>query len=769
MLPQIFPPYNIFFGRVAQAVEQGTENPCVGGSTPSPAIKLKKLVLPVRGMTCASCARTVENVLKNKKGIYEVRVDFSSGRAMAEVEDSEGLIEASKELRDFGYVISFEDAVIKIHNMDYANIKKLSESVEALEGVVKVDVAENRLFVKYSPVQVSIDRILKIVKGFGYECEVEGVSKFEKRGLKLFHRFILSLIPTVLVMLGHYLGVKPFNNLLLQGILASFVVIFCGFPILKSGVMGFIRWNLNMNSLISLGVLTALLSGHFEPASIIITLILFGKSLEEKIRERAYREIGELIENVPRFANVERDGKIERIYTGELSEGEIVVVKTGERVPVDGSVVYGSGEVSMAALTGESVPVSVSEGDKVYAGSVLVSGYLKVRVENVGEDTFVGKLKEVVLKANEEKNRIQRLADKISAHFTLLVLIIASITFISWLFFGSFDKALLSAIAVVVIACPCALGIATPVAISVMVGRSTKKGLLVKHPEVFERAKDIKAVCFDKTGTLTVGRPRVKKFVGNGDILKYASALASKSNHPYSKAVYEYCGSSDLKVDDVKEYPGMGIEGIIEGKRVRLGKGKFVGKEGEGLWVGVDGIYGKFLIEDGIKDAAFNAVKELKSMGIKVFIISGDSESNTKKVADILNVDGYFANVLPDEKVEKVEYIKRNFGKVAFVGDGINDAPVLSKADIGIAVGSASDIAALAGDIVILRGDIDRVPEILHLTRKTYRRIAQNLLWAFLYNTLLIPVAAFGYVPPELSAAAMSLSSITVVLNSLRP
>jgi len=722
---------------------------------------LKKLLLPVRGMTCESCARSVESILKSK-GIKDVKVDFSSGRALVYLEEPESLLSAIKELKSFGYSISYGEVVVRFQDIGQEELKKLVEDLLKVEGVIGVEVENisRRLFIKFSPLQVSEGKIIKLIKDSGFPYEIEGESS-KGREISLFHRFLIGFVPTLLVLLGHHFHLKPFDNHILQGILASFVVLFVGYPIIKSGIGGFLKFSPNMNSLITLGSLSALISMNFEPASVIILLVLLGKSVEERMRERVYKELGSLIEGIPRFANVLRDGEVVKLYAEEISEGDVVVVKSGERIPVDGRVLRGEGEVSMAVLTGEFEGVKVSEGERVFAGSVLISGYLEVVAEKVGEDTFVGNLKKAVLSAQEEKGKIQTLADKISARFTWGVLIFAILTLIFWGFMGNFARGLYSAISVMVIACPCALGIATPLAIAVGISRAIKRGIVIKHPQALENAKDIKVVCFDKTGTLTEGKPYVVKFEGESWILPYISSLAEKSSHPYSKAIYKFVGSSPYKVENFREIVGLGIEGDVDGKRVKIEKG-------EGWIRGVvDGVEGKFFVEDEIKGSAFKVVESLKGMGLKVFIMSGDNEENTKRVAEKLKVE-YFANLSPYGKVEKVRELREKFGKVAFVGDGINDAPVLSESDMGIAVGRATDLAILSGDIIIVRGDIELVPEIIKIARKTRSRILQNLLWAFLYNSLLIPTAMTGFIPPELSAFAMGMSSITVVLNSIR-
>jgi len=712
-------------------------------------------------MTCDSCARSVEGILKSK-GIKDVKVDFSSGRAVIYLDEPRKLLSAINDLKVFGYSVSYGEISVRFQDISQEDLRNLANNLLEIDGVMDAEVENisRRIFIRFSPLQVSEGKIIKVIKDKGFPYELEG-EKLKKGGMGLFGRFFVGLIPTLLVFLGHHFHINPLDNHMLQGILATFVVLFAGYPIIKSGIGGFLKLSPNMNSLITLGSLSALVSLNFEPASVIITLVLLGKAIEERMRERAYRELGSLMESIPRFANVLRNGEVVKLYVDEVSEGDVVVVKSGERIPVDGKILRGEGEVSMAVLTGEFEGVKVSEGEKVFAGSVLISGYLEVLAERVGEDTFVGKLKSSVLSAQEEKIGIQNLADRISARFTVAVLIIAILTLVVWTLLGNFNKGLYAAISVMVIACPCALGIATPLAVAVGISRAIRKGIVIKHPKVLENAKDIKVVCFDKTGTLTEGKPKVVKFEGESWILPYISSLAAKSSHPYSKAIFNFFGEAPHPVENFRERVGLGIEGEVGGRRVRIEKG-------EGWIRGmVDDVEGKFFVEDEVKEASFRAVEGLKSMGLRVFIISGDNEENTKKVAHKLKVE-YFANLSPQGKVEKVRELREKFGKVAFVGDGINDAPVLSESDMGIAVGRATDLAILAGDIIIVRGDVDIVPQIIKTARKTRLRIVQNLFWAFLYNSVLIPIATTGYIPPELSALAMGMSSITVVLNSIR-
>ncbi len=728
----------------------------------------KRVVLPVRGMTCSSCAKTVETVLLKMDSVKGVEVDFAGGKAVIELDGTLNLSEAARRVREMGYVLVYDEVRITLMGASESDTHTVAGKVKDLPGVVAAYPVGESVIVQFSPIQTDAHAILSVVKGLGFQFSVEGVKEERRRELTLPVRFLLSLPPTVGVVLGHHLGVYPFTYPAVQGVLSAFVVLFCGWPIVRSGLGALRVLSPNMNTLIGLGSVIALLSGNFSPAAMIISLILFGKSIEERARKRAYAELGGLIESIPSLCRVEREGKEVEVPCEEVMEGERVLVPAGERVPVDGRVIEGEGEVSLALLTGESAPVPVKPGDKVLAGSVLTDGYLKVEVERVGSDTFIGGIRRMVLEAQNRKGEIQRMADRVSGYFVYAVGGVALLTFVGWLIAGhSLSSALLAAVSVMVVACPCALGIATPLVFAVATAIAGRRGILLKGADVLERGRGIRFVVFDKTGTLTLGLPEVARYEGPEALLPYAYSLARRSQHPYSRAIVRFVKGKKFRVRDFKVVPGKGLEGTVEGKRVRLGKAAFVGAEGEGVFVSVEGVgVGRFVVEDPIRPEAEEVVKALNTMGKEVVVLSGDSEEAVRRVAERVGAHSYVAGVLPEGKVEYVKRLKEK-GKVLFVGDGINDAPVLAVADVGVAMGSASDMAALSGDAVLIRSDLRGVPFLVRLLEASYLKVVQNLGWAFLYNSLLVPLAAFGKVAPEWAALAMSTSSISVVLNSL--
>ncbi len=730
--------------------------------------EFKRVILPVRGMTCASCAKTVRTVLTRMEGVEGVEVDFANGRAVIDLSDTLNLSEAAKRVREMGYVLVYDEVRIHLVGGSESDAEALAEKLKELPGVVAAYPVGESVLVQFSPVQTSREAVISAARKSGFEIEVEGAKESRRRGLTLFQRFLFSLPATIGVALGHHFGVPPFTNPVLQGVLSAFVVLFCGWPIVRSGVGALRVLSPNMNTLIGLGSVIALFSGHFSPAAMIITLILMGKSIEERARKRAYEELGGLIDSLPSLCRVERNGEVVEVPCEEVMEGEEVVVTAGEKVPVDGTVVEGEGEVSLSLLTGESVPAPVKTGDRVLAGSILTDGFLKVRVERSGEDTFIGGIRRMVLEAQSRKGEIQRVADRISGYFVYAVGSVAALTVVGWLLAGyPLSSALMAAVSVMVVACPCALGIATPLVFAVATAVAGKRGILIKGADVIERGRGIRTVVFDKTGTLTVGLPEVVKYEGPEDLLPYAYSLARRSQHPYSRAIVRFVKAKKMRVQDFKVIAGKGLEGVVDGRRVRLGRADFAGTEGEGVFVSVEGLgTGRFVVEDPVRPEAKDVVRELKEMGKRVIVLSGDSEENVRKVARVLEADGYAAGVLPEEKVEYVRRLREN-GRVMFVGDGINDAPVLAVADVGVAMGSASDIAALSGDAVLIRSDLTGVPFFVRLIDASYIKVLQNLGWAFLYNTLLVPLAALGKVSPEWAAFAMSASSISVVLNSL--
>lgn len=566
-----------------------------------------------------------------------------------------------------------------------------------------------------------------------------------------------------------------------------------------------------MDTLVSLGTavafgysLWALLSGghlYFESAAVITTLILLGKYLEVKTKGRASLAMKKLMElGVKKARMIHENGEEMEMDIAKIRIGDILLIKPSEKIPLDGIIIEGQSSVNESMLTGESLPIAKAKGDKVFGATLNQDGIIKIKVTQVGENTVLAQIIKTVEEAQIFKAPIQKLADKIAGIFVPVVIVIAALTFAGWYFItGNFSLGLINAVAVLIIACPCALGIATPVAVMVGTGVGARSGILIKNGESFEKAKNIDTIIFDKTGTLTKGEPKVEKILinkeynlGEEKILKIAASLASGSEHPLSKAVGELAEEKNVllaKLENFKEKPGEGVMGICQEhkKELLLGNRKLFAAKGVStgwldkileeykdsggtvIFAGHGGeIIGGFLIADEVKASAAGAIAEIKKMGLEPVMISGDNKNTARIVAGKLGIDNYLAEVTPNEKQAEVKKIQAQGKKVVFVGDGINDAPSLVLSDLGIAMGSGTDIAKESGNIIIMKNDPLKVVEAIKLAKKTFKIIKQNLFWAFFYNTAAIPLAILGLVNPMIAAAAMSLSSVSVITNSLR-
>jgi len=566
-----------------------------------------------------------------------------------------------------------------------------------------------------------------------------------------------------------------------------------------------------MDTLISLGTLVAFFyslwavysGGHlyFESAAAITSLILLGKYFELKTKGRASQAMKKLMElGVKKARLVDKNGRETEIDIEKIRIGDILLIKPSEKIPLDGVITSGQSSVNESMLTGESLPVSKAKGDKVFGATINQDGIIKIKVTQVGEDTVLAQIIKTVEEAQIFKAPIQKLADKIAGIFVPVVIVIAALTFVGWYFLtGNFSLGLINAVAVLIIACPCALGIATPVAVMVGTGVGARSGILIKNGESFEKAKDIDTIIFDKTGTLTKGEPRVEKILVNKEydfgeekVLKIAASLATGSEHPLSKAVALLAQEKNIslaKLTDFKELPGEGVAGtcqehkaeLLLGNRKLFSKkglntdwldkilGEYKNSGGTMIFVSHDRkVIGGFLIADEIKPSAAETVVEIKKMGLESVMISGDNKNTARVVAGKIGIDKYLAEVLPAEKQAEVKKMQAQGRKVVFVGDGINDAPSLVQSDLGIAMGSGTDIAKESGNIIIMKNDPIKVVEAIKLAKKTFKVIRQNLFWAFFYNTAAIPLAILGLINPMIAAAAMSFSSISVITNSLR-
>ena len=703
-----------------------------------------------------------------------------------------------------------EKAVNKVPGVESCSVNLLTNSM-GVEGDVDDDV------------------IIKAVTDAGYGASPKTEEVLEdKETPRLKKRLFLSLGFLLVLMyfsMGHMMFGFPVppvmeENHLIGGILQlilSAVILFINKDFFTSGFKSLIRLAPNMDTLIALGssasfiysaVMLVMLAVtddmkymnefYFESAAMIVTLITVGKTLEAYSKGRTTDAIKGLIELAPDTATVIRDGKEEKISLRNVRKGDIFVVRPGEKIPVDGVVLEGTSAVDESALTGESIPVDKAPGDEVSSATVNSSGFLKCEAIRVGEDTTLSRIIKTVSDAAATKAPVAKLADKISGVFVPAVIAIAIVTFIIWKLVGRpLGFSLARAICVLVVSCPCALGLATPVAIMVGNGVAARKGILFKDSEAMQETGNIKIIAFDKTGTITSGVPKVTDVYGDEtELLKIAGSLEERSEHPLAKAVMEYVRSRNISYDEIEEFKsltGHGVQGSLNGRKVFAGSLRHVEQEigvsddirkaAEGfafegktpvLFAIEDKVEGIIAIADTIKDDSREAIKKIRDLGIRTIMITGDNDITARAIAKEAGIDEVIAGVLPEGKEEQIRKLKEE-GKVAMVGDGINDAPALTSADIGIAIGAGTDIAIDAADVVLMRSSLGDVYTAIRLSEKTYKNIIENLFWALFYNTLLIPLAAGAYIhffglvmEPVYGAAAMSMSSICVVLNALR-
>ncbi|MBE5751287.1 MAG: cadmium-translocating P-type ATPase [Clostridiales bacterium] len=704
----------------------------------------------------------------------------------------------------------------------------IERTTRKLDGVVQADVSlmGECMTVEYDERKINREKIFAAVTGLGY-----GVSDYDDNALKarkpqpdkLKKRFLISLLfllPLMYFSMGGMIGLpQPPHKLgvALQAVLSA-IVIAINFKFFTSGTVALIKRTPNMDTLVMMGsgisfvysfVATVLLycgrlDTHFhmyyESAAMILVLVTLGKWLEEKSKRKTGDEIEKLIKLMPNTVTVERDGEQVKTAFSDIRVGDVLIVKQGEYIPVDGKVVEGSGYVDRAAITGESMPIAVQVDDEVTGADIVKSGFIKVLAQKVGAETTLSQIVKMVKEAGASKAPLQKIADKIAGIFVPVVTLIAAITFIVWIT-ATWDiaRAANYAISVLVISCPCSLGLATPVAVMAATGRGMSLGILYKDAEALQKARDINCVLLDKTATLTVGAPKVTDFKAVQEekfALTVAAAIESRSNHPIAECVREYALTTlgDISLPDVVDYEyetGKGASATVDGTRYRLGNRRLLGKTAEKETHDLEQAYSKqgktvvfladestvlavFAIADTLKVESKEAVQTLQSRGVRAAMLTGDNENVAKAIADEVGLKEYFAEALPKDKTAAVERVRAVGGFVAMVGDGINDSPALKAADVGIAMGNGTDVAIDSADIVLSRGDLRLVATAMDLSKATVRNIHQNLFWAFFYNCIAIPVAAGAFafaglsLNPMIGAASMSLSSLFVVTNALR-
>lgn len=795
----------------------------------------KQASLQITGMTCAACANRIEKGLSKIEGIKGANVNFALERATVSYDPQKvDISQMEQSIRKLGYDTAKESAELQLEGMTCAACAvRIEKGLNKLEGVTKatVNFAMETAHVEYNPVEVSVADMQKKVEKLGYKAvpkqeESDSGTRRQKelarQKLTLLISAILSL-PLLWSMVSHFSFTswiwmpELFMNPWFQLALATPVQFIIGKPFYVGAYKALRNKSANMDVLIALGTSAAYFyslyltidwasnahAGHHSPAmyyetsAVLITLVILGKLFETLAKGRTSEAIKTLMGLQAKTALIVRNGQEMHIPVEEVVVGDIVLVKPGEKVPVDGEVIEGISSVDESMLTGESIPVEKKAGDLVIGATMNKNGMLQIKATRVGKETALAQIIKVVEEAQGSKAPIQRVADTISGIFVPIVVGIAITAFVVWYLWvepGNFAGALEKAIAVLVIACPCALGLATPTSIMAGSGRAAELGVLFKGGEHLETTHRIETIVLDKTGTVTHGKPELTDVIPAGidemTFLRLVGTAEKNSEHPLAEAIVSGIaakGISISKTDEFEAIPGYGIRAVVEGKEILAGTRKLMAKydvsiepvletmeklEQSGktaMLVAVDRKYaGLVAVADTVKETSKEAVARLKQMGIQVIMITGDNERTANAIAKQVGIDHVFAEVLPDGKAQEVKKLQDQGRKVAMVGDGINDAPALAVADIGMAIGTGTDVAMEAADVTLMRGDLNSIADAMAMSRKTMANIRQNLFWALAYNTMGIPIAAIGLLAPWVAGAAMALSSVSVVLNALR-